>query len=635
MPDTEVQENTSLATVGTHAGLQKASEFFVDRALNAIVDGGKKMSGNTKVLLGTVFTRYLKNATERYNQVHTIATGNIVRSILGPDNIYVSIGVKYGKKKINTHTVEPMLSVSKNLLVEGTGGIGKSMMMRYLFLNSANRGEYVPVLLELRKISKQTPGLISIMDLIYTCMKDFDAELPREQFEFSLRMGKYLFLMDGFDEVKESMAVETAEKIQQFCSKYPNNPCIITTRPGRNTAPLETFTTVTSLPLTKEQAVELAKKIRDEDDKTREFCRQLRDELYDEPKHREFAENPLLLSMMFLTFMRNNSLPSHLAEFYRRAFEALYSTHDSKNKGTYRREFKCDKLDEPGFRRILSHFCFQSYFKQDYEFSEEKLLLYLQKSISKFDIIDVQPCDFFKDLKNVICLLVRDGENFKFSHRSFQTYFAACYTAERLNDEEQKRVLYEYVLTRVWSGSGSDDYLEMLNQISCERFVVNLLEDTIRSAMDKVNSSERPEYAYVELLLPSKVGVAKRTSHFGGVVNSAVWERDAFDKHEMLFYRYAMRSYSKSKSNLILMLLSHELQVSDEIIDSLSLDDENRISIVELIRLGVSADAKEKLYEKMVSELKVADTISDMSNWLESIDNQRKTLEQKSFIEDL
>ena len=83
------------------------------------------------------------------------------------------------------------------------------------------------------------------------------------------------------------------------------------------------------------------------------------------------------------------------------------------------------------------------------------------------------------------------------------------------------------------------------------------------------------------------------------------------------------------------MLLSHELQVSDEIIDSLSLDDENRISIVELIRLGVSADAKEKLYEKMVSELKVADTISDMSNWLESIDNQRKTLEQKSFIEDL
>ena len=633
MPDTEVQENTSLVAVGMQAGTQKIGERFADKALNAILDGCIQEYGKAKVRLGSGFTRYLRNATERYNQVHTIATGNIVRTIIGPDNIYVSIGVKYGKKKINTHTVEPMLSVSKNLLVEGTGGIGKSMMMRYLFLNTANRGEYVPVLLELRKISKQKPGLVSIMELIYTCMKDFDAELPREQFEFSLRMGKYLFLMDGFDEVKESMAEETAEKIQQFCSKYPNNPCIITTRPGRNTAPLETFTTVTSLPLTKEQAVELAKKIWTEDEKTREFCRQLRDELYDEPKHREFAENPLLLSMMFLTFMRNNSLPSHLAEFYRRAFEALYCTHDSKNKGAYRREFKCDKLDEPGFRRILSHFCFQSYFKQDYEFSEEKLLLYLQKSINKFGIIDVQPCDFFADLKNVICLLVRDGETFKFSHRSFQTYFAACYTAERLNDEEQKRVLYEYVLTRVWSSS--DDYLEMLNQISSERFVINLLEEIIRSAMDKVNSTERPEYAYVELLLPRIVGVAKRTSHFSGVVNSAVWERDAFDKHEMLFYRYAMRRDSKSKANLIFMVLARELQVSDKIIDSLRLDDEDRISLVELIRLGLSTDEKEKLYEKMVNELKVIDTISDMSNWLESIDNQRKTLEQKSFIEDL
>ena len=36
-----------------------------------------------------------------------------------------------------------------------------------------------------------------------------------------------------------------------------------------------------SLPLSKEQAVALASKIWDEDEKTKEFCRQLRDELYD------------------------------------------------------------------------------------------------------------------------------------------------------------------------------------------------------------------------------------------------------------------------------------------------------------------------------------------------------------------
>lgn len=542
MPDTQVQENISLMSVGAQAGAQKAGEFFVDRALNGMVDGCKKAFGNTKVLLGTAFTRYLKNATKRYNQVHTIATGNIVRSIIGPDNIYVSIGVQHRKKKINTHTVEQMLSVSKNLLVEGTGGIGKSMMMRYLFLNTANRGEYVPVLLELRKISKQPPGNISIMDLIYACMKDFDVELPREQFEFSLQLGKYLFLMDGFDEVQESFAIDTAEQIQQFCSKYPNNPCIITTRPGRDTAPLETFTTVKSLPLSKEQAVELAKKIWDEDEKTREFCRQLEDELFNNKKHREFAENPLLLTMMFLTFMRNNSLPDHLAEFYRQAFEALYSTHDSKNKGAYRREFKCDKLDAPGFRRILSHFCFQSYFKQDYEFSEEKLLSYFDKSIKKFGFTEVRACNYFQDIKKVVCLLVKDGEEYKFAHRSFQAYFAACYTAEELNDEEQKKVLHKFVGWGNWHKNR--DYLDILDQLEHERMTVNLLEDTIRLYLTKAQEDENPIRSYAKMVSPNAIMVSRGESgsnRVTGCVSIADGNGIHFFSYDELFNNFVLR----------------------------------------------------------------------------------------------
>ena len=100
MPDTQVQENTSLMSLGAQSGAQKAGEFFVDRALNAIVDCCVTKYGNAKTLLGSGFTRYLKNATERYNQVHTIATGNIVRSIIGPDNIYVNIGVRHKKRRL-------------------------------------------------------------------------------------------------------------------------------------------------------------------------------------------------------------------------------------------------------------------------------------------------------------------------------------------------------------------------------------------------------------------------------------------------------------------------------------------------------------------------------------------------------
>ena len=647
MPDTQVQENTSLMSLGAQAGVQKAGEFFVDRGLNAILDGCVKKYGNAKVLLGSGFTRYLKNATEHYNQVHTIATGNIVRSIIGPDNIYVSIGVRHKKMKINTDTIEPMLSVSKHLLVEGTGGIGKSMMMRYLFLNTANRGEYVPVLLELRKISKQPPGNISIMDLIYACMKDFDVELPREQFEFSLQMGRYLFLMDGFDEVKESLAIDTAEQIQRFCSKYPNNPCIITTRPGRDTAPLETFTTVESLPLFKEQAVELVKKIWDEDEKTREFCRLLEYEIYENEKHREFAENPLLLTMMFLTFMRNNSLPDHLAEFYRQAFEALYSTHDSKNKGAYRREFKCDKLDAPGFRQILSHFCFQSYFKQDYEFSEEKILLYIHKSIKKFGFKEVKAGDYFQDLKKVVCLLVKDGEEYRFAHRSFQTYFAACYTAEALNDEQQKKVLQEFIGRRDWRKNV--DYLVILDQLEHERMTVNLLEDMIRLYLNKAQEDVDSIRSCAKMLCPDSIvlgrgeagasmGYSKRIDFLSYI---ELYDRFVQRDDEWCDYSYIDCSLFDQACTIVEKIgLKNNEHVGVILWELTSLGaDDHSCSDVNTFRmldeLGIEEIDINGFYDNIASEVKIAKRITHISNWLDSIDNKRKKLEEKSFIDDL
>ena len=44
-----------------------------------------------------------------------------------------------------------MLEISNNLLILGTGGVGKSMLTRYLFLDTAEYEGYVPVLIELRR----------------------------------------------------------------------------------------------------------------------------------------------------------------------------------------------------------------------------------------------------------------------------------------------------------------------------------------------------------------------------------------------------------------------------------------------------------------------------------------------------
>lgn len=631
MDNNQAQSNPNMLNLGMQTGLQKASEFFVDRALNGLVDGVKKKYSEAQVLLGTAFSRYLQNATMRYNQVRTLATGTTPRTIIGEKNIYVSIGVEYEKKKIDTDTVDSMLRISNNILILGTGGIGKSMMMRYLFLNTADRGEYVPVLLELRKISNQAVGQISILDLIYSCMDDFDVKLPKDQFEYSLRLGKYLFLMDGFDEVKDNQAAETAAAIQSFCSKYPKNPCIITSRPRRDTTPLETFTTVESLPLTKDQAILLASKIWKEDEKTKEFCRQLDEELYE--KHRDFAENPLLLSMMFLTFMRNNSIPNHLAEFYNKAYDALYSAHDSNDKGCYRREFRCQKLDEPGFRLILSHFCFQSYFKEDYEFKREEILEYLQKSIQKLGFKDVSADDYLEDLRNAVCIIIKDGDIYRFSHRSFQAYFAACYTSSALTDEQQRK-LFDSVLHEelFWD---REDYYELLVQISRQRFIVNALEENLRAIQEEVNAQPDPDIYFFELQF-SAISTQNDKDSRSRIAFTIGSKEGSYLYYNVigLFHKYVNRSTGGRKEAEREYICSCIEKIREKAPNCEK--QRSYISFESIDSTNVLSDSERKqLYSALTSLDKTQETRVAINKWLQEIDAGRKLLTTTNFIEDL
>ena len=128
-------------------------------------------------------------------------------------------------------------------------------------------------------------------------MESFDVTLNQEQFEYSLRAGKYLFLFDGLDEVKEELRGEVEQLIQELSKKYPDNSYIVSSREdGVSFSELETYTLVNACPFEKYQAIELVKKLGGNNEKILEFANLLDKELY--KKHEDFASNPLLLTMM-------------------------------------------------------------------------------------------------------------------------------------------------------------------------------------------------------------------------------------------------------------------------------------------------------------------------------------------------
>ena len=634
--DESVQAEKSPMNPIVESGAKKAAENAINRAVNSIVDFVKDRYGETQVLLGTVFRRYLNNATQRYNQVRTLATGPDPRTIIGQNSIYVDIGVLYHNKEISTSTVDSMLRISKNIIILGTGGIGKSMLMRYLFLNTANRGEYVPVLLELRRISNQSTGQISIIDLIYTCMKEFDVQLPKDQFEYSLRLGKYLFLFDGFDEVKETLSAETANAIQAFSAKYPKNPCIITSRPRQEVSPLETFTSVESMPLSKEQAVVLASKIWEEDEKTKEFCHQLEETLYE--KHKDFAENPLLLSMMFLTFMRNSSIPDHLADFYRKSYEALYSAHDNNDKGVYHRDFKCKTLDESTFKKLLSHFCFHSYFNEDYEFSELEIISYLEKSVKKHGLLDVTAKDYLQDLQKVVCLIIKDGDIYRFSHRSFQTYFSAYYTANVLTDEQQEKMFFE-----ILSGSNffwdRRDYYKLLSQIEPERFAINAIEKGLRRIQMEVDSNTNPDIFLLKAETYA-IGIRKDdgTDHIIYYIPNKEGEHYICNVIS-IFRRYVVPIRQPDTD---IEVAQKEIKQFKTILKKLSKNSRDpelkpvHFSYEEIDESdSISDDERRWLYSFALRGEVISETRKAVRTWLHDLDRNRELLNSSSFIDEL
>lgn len=500
MAESETTKTNYLDTAAA-AGLKKASEGLG----NMLVDAGTKFVGKQyeqyKVRTGAAFKKYLDNAYERLNQMKTLATGLDVVPIVGLNSIYVNMAVKYTNNRDKTNKdievikAEDLLDINNNVLIVGTGGAGKTMMLKYLFLNTRNRGSYIPVFLELRKLSGQKSGFVSILQLIYNSMQDYDVDLPLEYLEYSLQQNKYLFLLDGLDEVDETIHTETVYEIQRFCAKYPKNACIVTSREIKGYFHiLETFAWVKALPLDINKALCLVKKLGGDGEKNMAFCEELKADLF--LKHDTFAENPLLLTMMFLVYMRNGSIPDHLVDFYSKCFEVLYSVHDSHHKGNYKRHFKCKDLTEQEFRRIFASFCFSSYLKSKYEFSENEIIAYLNPCIAKGTDKEIQPEDYLNDLQDAVCLIVKEGEVYRFVHRSFQTFFAAIHT-DGLNDEQQQHLIQ--MLFDKGKVKSELDYYILLHQIQPERFCVNVLEPTLRELMRILKCAKHPDKEILDL----------------------------------------------------------------------------------------------------------------------------------------
>lgn len=418
------------------------------------------------ITLGTAFEEYLDASQERYSKIKTLLYKQEPKYLY---DFYETIGLTNGRIKIDTENVNKVIAIGHKLIVCGTGGVGKSTMLKHFFLNAIKTSQMIPVLIELRNINDKEDKDIDIIEEIYATITNHRFNLEKEYFIYSLEMGCYLILLDGYDEVKPGKAEKLFRQISTLCNKYPDNYYIVSSRPSEDFIGWNNFTELKSLTLTKTQALSLINKLDYDVDIKSSFYKALNETLYD--KYESFASNPLLLTIMLLTFENRASIPDKLNDFYEQAFSALFNVHDA-TKGAYKRDIRCN-LGYEDFKSVFSYICFKSYFANDYKFTESSILRYIDSAQSKLKLeksFDNE--DYKQDLVKSVCMLVHEGLDYLFAHRSFQEYFAALYTT-KLPDDIQERLLAGWL--KESSSYRTDSYLGMLDALQHERFERNVL----------------------------------------------------------------------------------------------------------------------------------------------------------------
>lgn len=141
----------------------------------------------------------------------------------------------------------------------------------------------------------------------------------------------------------------------------------------------------------------------------------------------KFLQTPLLVSLVYQTFGVNNSIAEGICSFYADVYDALYKGHDLKNKSGFVRE-KRSKLDFMDFQRLLGAFSFYFLIKKGPKVLDTTGAIELiETASSKVGIESNIAEKFLEDLISAVPLMIKEGREIKFLHKTIAEYFAAQY----------------------------------------------------------------------------------------------------------------------------------------------------------------------------------------------------------------
>ena len=437
----------------------------------------KDLQFKTEEELGVVYQNYLKFTYDKYSKVKTLLYKNEGKFIYDfYEHVYLSSS---DLEKLETDNTEQIFNKSSNIILTGTGGIGKSMLVKHIFINQIQQATSIPIFVELKSLNDFEFLDNRLVDFIYQEIRNHHLDLEKQYFEVTLNAGRYTIIFDGLDEVNPSKRSWLDREIKEFVTLYNENRYVLSSRPSEEFIGWNQFIEYEISKMDKVQALALINKLNYDEKVKKRFYKELKGHLYD--THKSFASIPLLLTIMLMTYEAGASIPNNLTDFYNQAFYTLYQRHDASKSG-YKRELKA-KLTPEEFRNILAYIGLKTFFEGKVDFDRTTLDDIITKYCLKNNL-ELKTNDIVYDATHSACMMLQEGVSLKFSHRSFQEYFAAV-GVNQLDDKLQKQILIR------WSEADRNNirshrtFMNALFTIQKERTFKNLCIPIIESMDEK------------------------------------------------------------------------------------------------------------------------------------------------------
>ncbi|MDJ0582621.1 NACHT domain-containing protein [Crocosphaera sp.] len=337
-------------------------------------------------------------------------------------------------------------STERLILIEGEPGSGKSVALRHLAENLAERARYsnnvkslIPLYINLKKLERDSQPIDR--NLIENFVKQElnrinDSYIERfldDEFKRGIQEGIWLFLFDSFDELPEILSsVESDEIIRNYAEAIDNflggfNQCrgIIASRKFRGPKHLR-WPRFSILPL-ENRRLELIRNAKLDSSNTK-LDSSIEKKLINEwrnssPEIQEMTKNPMFLSILCENMRNGIPFPKNTHS----VFEIYLQQRLNRDQERLKKRFN---LEPTEIRAIAEQVAFCMTLDQNLGLSPTRDAIRQGMENAKFRV----PGHFDKLLDALVYLKLARSEDatiekdkkFTFSHRRFQEYFATC-----------------------------------------------------------------------------------------------------------------------------------------------------------------------------------------------------------------